>query len=106
MKAIPFDEQFAWLDEQTPDVDLVPLFDWYLRGTDLANVGLEGAPRMRPHPEGGVVAELEIVNEGLAGLPFDLQIRESPHGLRSQCTRRGLFQITSVALRRPFEAVV
>jgi tetratricopeptide (TPR) repeat protein len=74
LHAIPFDEQFQWIDEQTPDVDLRPLFDWYLRGTELANVGVESAPRTRAR-DGGVTAEVEILQSGFAGLPVDLEIR-------------------------------
>ncbi len=75
LSAVAFDDMFAWLDEQTPESDLVPLFNWFLRTSELVNVGIEGEPRTWPREGGGVTAELELVTTGHEGLPFDIEVR-------------------------------
>lgn len=75
MSAVAFDDFFAWLNEQTPERDLVPVFDWMLRTNDLANVAVDGAPVITPNPAGGVSAEITLVATGLEGLPFDVEVQ-------------------------------
>jgi hypothetical protein len=73
LESVPFVDLFAWIDEQTPDEDLRPLYRWYLDTTELVNVGIVGEPRIRARGNGAEV-EVTIETEGFEGLPVDVDL--------------------------------
>lgn len=75
LESVPFGEIYDWMNEQTPDIDLTELHDWYLRTNEIANVGIGRAPHSRPNADGGVTVDLDLTAEGLPDLPLDIEIR-------------------------------
>lgn len=73
-EAIPFPDLVDWFKAQAPDSDLDAFFRWWLQGTDLANVGLRGEPRVTAQGA-GVHVELTLDQSGLPGTPFEIEAR-------------------------------
>jgi hypothetical protein len=102
LESVPFDDFFAWLKEQTDDPWLDDLFRWYLTTNELANVGVDGPPKVESNGQ-GVSVEITVSTSGLAGLPFDVEV----HGEDGSVVRKtatigaGSVQRVVVAMSSP-----